>query len=433
MQNDLQTNGTNELTEREQEILRLVATGTSNKDIAHQLFISTNTVKVHLRNIFAKIDVTSRTEAAVYAIREGLSQAGNHPGVDAAIQGLSGTVPISSETKRRSLFLWIAVVAAVVLVGIVTVVVIRYRTPKVAGAGPAAVTPQRWHELAALPTARSGLAVAVDENMIYAIGGKTDLGVTGMIEQYNVASNKWLTLKSKPVPVSDINAAVIGGRIYIPGGRLASGSMTNILETYDPSRNLWEKLASLPVALCGYGLVSFEGKLYVFGGWDGLKYLASVYEYDPDQDKWFERKSMPTARAFAGAAVAGGKIYVLGGYDGKEALPSNEAYLPNRDTWSQSAQLPAGRYGMGVASIADLIYVVGGVGKTASALQPLQYSYQQDQWQTFEEPPPQSWSDFGLVPLQSHLYAVGGQLNGLPAALNLSYQAIFTLMVPIAP
>src|SRR3990172_10082358 len=57
-----------ELSEREREILNLVATGASNKEIANQLYISTNTVKVHLRNIFSKTGATSRTEAAMIAI-----------------------------------------------------------------------------------------------------------------------------------------------------------------------------------------------------------------------------------------------------------------------------------------------------------------------------------------------------------------------------
>jgi DNA-binding CsgD family transcriptional regulator len=433
MQNDLPTPGTTELTEREQEILRLVATGTSNKDIAQQLFISSNTVKVHLRNIFAKIGVASRTEAAVYAIHAGISQAADLARVESASLESSDTIIPPVETKRKKIVLWVSVAAAMILLGVfVTFGIIRYRSSQIASASPTPVViSSRWQELAELPTARSGLAVAVYENQIYAIGGETGTEVTGLTEQYNVTTNTWLTLPSKPVPVADINAAVIGGKIYIPGGRLTTGEMTDVLESYDPKLNLWEKHTPLPVALSGYALVAFEGKLYVFGGWDGKNTLAFVYEYYPDLNTWQERTAMSTARAFAGAAGAGGKIYVLGGFDGEKALGINEEYLPDGDTWVERTPLPAVRYAMGATSIADLIYIVGGIGKPDSVLPPLQYSSQQDQWQTLENSPSRSWSFLGLVPLQTHIYGMGGEWDGMPSSHILTYQAIYTITIPL--
>jgi DNA-binding NarL/FixJ family response regulator len=62
------------LTTRELEVLALLARGKSNKEIAAKLFISEATVKGHLRNIFAKLNVLSRTEATSTALRRGLIQ-----------------------------------------------------------------------------------------------------------------------------------------------------------------------------------------------------------------------------------------------------------------------------------------------------------------------------------------------------------------------
>ncbi len=62
----------NNLTPREQEVLKLIAQGLANKDIAKGLFISEKTVKNHVYNIFRKIDVSDRTQAAVYAIKNNL-------------------------------------------------------------------------------------------------------------------------------------------------------------------------------------------------------------------------------------------------------------------------------------------------------------------------------------------------------------------------
>lgn len=60
------------LTERETEVLRLLAQGRSNKEIAHDLTIGEKTVKTHVSNILSKLGVPSRTQAALYAVRIGL-------------------------------------------------------------------------------------------------------------------------------------------------------------------------------------------------------------------------------------------------------------------------------------------------------------------------------------------------------------------------
>ena len=64
--------GESSLTEKELLVLRLVASGDSNPEIAESLSISVNTVKSHLKNIMGKLQLSNRTQAAAYAIRHGL-------------------------------------------------------------------------------------------------------------------------------------------------------------------------------------------------------------------------------------------------------------------------------------------------------------------------------------------------------------------------
>jgi DNA-binding NarL/FixJ family response regulator len=64
--------GEQALTERELFVLRLVASGASNMEIAHKLSISVNTVKSHLKNILDKLQLENRTQAATYALKHGL-------------------------------------------------------------------------------------------------------------------------------------------------------------------------------------------------------------------------------------------------------------------------------------------------------------------------------------------------------------------------
>ena len=70
----IQIRSENELTLREYEVLLLIAEGRNNKEIAEKLFISEKTVKNHVSNIFRKIDVSDRTQAAIYAFKNNIKR-----------------------------------------------------------------------------------------------------------------------------------------------------------------------------------------------------------------------------------------------------------------------------------------------------------------------------------------------------------------------
>ena len=451
-------NEPNELSERELDILRLVATGASNKEIAQKLFISSNTVKVHLRNIFSKIGVTSRTEAAMYAVRIGLVHGG--PGqvvaennVETLVTSIDANsqptlLPISGEetqTIHRRLPRWVPFIlifpiAILVWTGLILV---RGSTPNVTPTLPSVVlqpTPTpipHWRMLAPLSIARSDIALTAYENQIYAISGMTAQGVSGAVERYDPETNTWTSLSSKPLPVTEAHAAIISGLIYIPGGRPKTDSQnpTNVLEIYNPRLDQWHNGTPLPTPLSGYGLVAFEGRLYIFGGWDGQEYRDSVYVYDPSNGTWKERTPMPTARAFCTAAEAAGLIYVLGGINENQPVTVNEIYSPARDNgnddpWETGFPLPETRLGIQAATIADTIYVFGNTSENTDRFG-LIYFPQTDIWQSLEASPYPLGTNFAMASIGTNLFIVGGMIDSVFSNQNLAYQAIITLSIPI--
>lgn len=435
------SNGHEVLTERELEILRLVASGASNKQVARKLSISINTVKVHLRNIFAKLEVQSRTEATLCAIREGLVEDMIPPGGGDGVVVIPAPQPIEIKGRLKWL-LALAVVSLLLLIALLSRRMVGFADPR-AGWPPLApeaaistlsAQSQRWEARAPLPTPRAGLAVVACGGHIYAIGGEASDGVTGAVEGYDVQTDGWTRLTDKPTRVSDVSAAVIGDKIYVPGGRATSGEVADAMEVYDPEGNAWEEKARLPVALSAYALAAFEGKLYLFGGWDGTSYLDSVYEYDPERDLWTAKTDMPTARGFAGAAVADGKIYVIGGYNDLEDLAVNEEYAPYKDNgrdnpWTTRTPMPVGRGGCGVAVVANFVHVIGG-GWERGVPNAVEYDIRTDTWQSFEVPIGGQWRNLGLAVVDTRIYAIGGW-NGNHMDANREYRALFTILLPL--
>ena len=81
---------TDPLTEREVEVLRLVAQGKSNRQIADELVITDGTVRVHVSSILSKLHLASRTQATLYALREGLASLDDVDGAPEDVDEVSG-------------------------------------------------------------------------------------------------------------------------------------------------------------------------------------------------------------------------------------------------------------------------------------------------------------------------------------------------------
>ena len=439
---------TNELSERELEILRLVATGASNKEIAQKLFISANTVKVHMRNIFAKIGAASRTEAAMFAAGIGLVEGiapvqeedmVENPVVEPVLRLEELPVPVIVPGRRLSP-VWIGVVGVVLIVFAISMPnLLRLN------ASPSVTTPDanpllseetvKWQTKAPLPVARSGLALAVSEDRIYAIGGEASYGVVGDVTYYDAEADQWAAAATKPTPVTDIQAALLGGRIYVPGGETSKGSISAELAIYDPRDDTWSLGAALPEPSSAYGLVAFEGNLYLFGGWDGDEFVPSVFEYDPDQDHWTVRKNLPNPIGYPGAVVASGRIFIIGGFNGTDPISDTLQYTPDPsnpegDNWRELQPLPQGRYAMGVASVADIIYVVGGISDQ-DELSYLEYFLPLNRWVPFDPVEQTVWSYGAMTLLGTNLHILGGMQGEELYFQHLSYRALYIINMPV--
>lgn len=439
------------LSERELEVLALVARGLSNQEIARQLVISINTVKVHVRSIFEKMGVQSRTEATLAAIRLGLVTV---PGADAlpvpasteaAMPGEAAPdddAPLALPPVRVAGWQRVFAVAALVTALLLVVLPALRDERRVAdsgnpisdhpglGASSASAPVTRWTEHADMPTARTRLALVAYGGQLYAIGGDRDNGVTGLMEVYAPGTDSWSARAAKPTPASNVGAVAVDDRIYVPGGCTGAGTALDHLEVYDPQADRWEQAAPMPIAVCGYALAAVDGRVVVFGGWDGRAFVDHVQVYDLATDLWSPGAALPTPRGFAAAAVIGEVIYVVGGYDGRRELADTLACDATTGGRCEArSPMTSGRAGLGVAAAAGELYAIGGGWLNYMATSE-RYNPATDAWTVFETPTLGQWRNLGVAALDTEVYAVGGW-DGDTMRVNRSYRALFRIILPM--
>ena len=436
------------LSSREHEILCLVATGASNRMIARDLTISPNTVKVHLRNIFTKLEVASRTEATLYAVSQGWVQVADLAGQEGMGErepaGESLPDPGWPAFPPRPPLPWgqrLYLLGSLVLVAVMSALA----WPR-AGAAPADLCANEftaecteagaeltigepeslWVSAAPLPQAAGRFAMTGLGGQLLVIGGETEDGVVGRVLAYDRLTDSWQLRSDKPTAAANVSAVALDGLVYVPGGSDARGDPLDVLEVYDAAADSWRQAAAMPDRRTAYVAAGYDGRLYLVGGWNGAAYSNEMLIYDPPADRWESGPSMPTARGFAGAVVVGERLIVVGGYDGRREFAVCEQFDLANGRWEKCPPMAAPRGGLGMAVVAGQVYAIGGGWESLITFSE-RYNPHAARWQNVETPvllAGGEWRNLGVTALGTQIYAVGGWQNGRYLAVNQAFETL---------
>lgn len=296
------------LSERELEIIRLVGQGKSNKEIAQILFISVNTVKVHLANIFKKIDVSSRTEATLYAIEYGL--------VDSPrpiIITNESRLGLDEKPKTKS---WWESQTMIYIIGLLLALLIFFSfvqsdSDQIPVSVINELTENRFDFLGYSSQTRKDATIVATHDRLFIIGGETHGKISNLTEVVDLSTNLWSISEPKPTPVSCAKGAVLGGKIYIPGGITAANVVTNKMELFDLQTNKWHEGVRLPTSISNYALITYEGQLFLFGGTNGKVAQSKVITFSPNSAMWVELPSLAMSVVDPFIFVQGAEVFVI--------------------------------------------------------------------------------------------------------------------------
>ncbi|MCO5205312.1 MAG: LuxR C-terminal-related transcriptional regulator [Anaerolineae bacterium] len=449
------------LSERELDVLTCVASGASNKEVAEQLSISPHTVKVHLRNIYAKLGASSRTEAVTSAMQQGYlaefaptedttptsesataaSAESSFPVESTAAEMEPAAAEANNPGQRRR---WIVIAVAALL--LVAVSAIFYAT-RVVDTSTSTPTPagefveeplgtSRWFVSRPMPQPAANMASASIGLDVYFVGGESAEGVRNAVDIFNTRDKTWITAADKPTPVADAAAAVLAGQIYVMGGTNADGQPTNTVEAYSPTNNAWRTVTGLPSATNGSVAVASDSEIYLFGGQDEQgDYLSTVYAYNPGADSWRPLPSLTAPRANATGGLVQNQIVVTGGVNETGTLATCELLDIVSETWSECPSMLLPRSNAQGAVILDRFYVIGGDAGSETLFSEY-YDANNRSWQVVNMPmldDATDWTDLGVANVETRIYVVGGRINSKLSDANYVYSPlVYQYFIPSA-
>ncbi len=453
--------GENPLSDREMEVSRLLVTGASNSEIARELVISPHTVKVHLRNVFEKLQVNSRTEASMVLLQRGWLTV---PGVEVAPPVRESPKPEThkpipepeplSDVPAQPLPWQRVYLLTVTVICLLALLLPNWLSrPKtsfslLSDAGqtivgkPAVELQPRWEARTPLLQPRSRMGVVQINDQIYVIGGEGADGQTlPSLDAYDLHFNQWRSLSPLPAPLANAAAADLDGKIYVAGGSAndprnsTAVSISDDLLVFDPDTGKWHHAGKLPVAVAGASLVAYDHALYLLGGWDGHAMHDEVWRVTPDgptpllSSQWEVMTHLTVPMAFFGAVLVGDEFYVVGGYDGKRELADANVFNLLDNQWRRIAALSTPRSGLSVVDDGLAVLALGG-GWTRTVDTHERYDPLTNQWSNFPSPIRGEWRHFVAAAKDGSVHLIGGW-SGDYLDTHLQYQSTFRALLPV--
>lgn len=368
------------LSEREQQILVLVAQGMSNKQIALQLGISDNTVKVHLRNIFSKINVASRTEASLYAVRHGLLE----------VAPSSVVAPPPVVPRRLWRWWWVGAVV-IVLLG-----VLGYWYTTAAVVPTQAATPTRWRQLSPLPVAVADVQLVSYRGALLAVAGQEWWRLVGV-------DARWQALASLP-------CRMVQGRVWADGaGVWLVGCGDDGAAVWFWDGQTWQARAAWPSRASIVTLTRVDGVLWVFAG-------TEVWQQPAQADTWRRVADPPRGMQRMQVAVVDGSIYI---FDDESRVWRVDAQTA---AWQQVQVLPFRAHTIATSTVLGSVLLADATAATLWAFTPSQGIV------SAQMVPPTVQLGTQAVQWQSYVVFPSADGRVMPA-----YQAVFQTFVPVVP
>jgi DNA-binding CsgD family transcriptional regulator/N-acetylneuraminic acid mutarotase len=429
------------LTERELEVVKLVAAGASNKQIAASLFISENTVKVHLKNIFVKLEVENRARVAAIAQRNGwidepalVGDAPAAPVIDATIASTGASVAATLDaTKVIESTHQTLPEQPIELEPVVHAAEPSRRVAR--PVVPVAPNPQPqpplalWRRvlmgvLATLALVGGVFATRINSNA--AQPGVIDDDIPGVGQQESDSgSRRWFLRNPLPAPrTRSVAFGTPAGRIVLIGGAVERTVNGSVL-IYEAARDAWRDAEAKPTPLRLAAGAQITDTIYMPGGLDANGAATASFEvFDSVAERWWRLPPMPRAVSAHIVAAAGERIYVFGGRGPDERL-NRDGYMfdPARGTWFRIPGLPTPRAQAAAAVVNDRLYVIGGTDGVRELTTCEVLDIKRNVWAACK-PMFIGRGGFSLANVAGGLYAIGGGVANTFIPFNERYDPV---------